>query len=390
MATTVTTPGQLNEAYLQSLKDSGVPESRTIEYKAALPLDTKDSKIEFLADVTAFANTSGGTLYIGIAEEGGIPTAVDGIAISDTDKYIQHLENLLRDGVQPRLSPVIECVPLASGNYVVVVKVQRSWARPHRVTIGGHAHFYERHSTGKAPMDVGQLRTAFLMADSVNQQAKQFRIDRVSGLLAGESPGKLRDFPKVILHIVPAVAFDPATRIDMSVFGDYGHSLAEPMRWSGGYSSRFNFDGALAYCDLKDELISYTQVFTNGIIEAVAANMLTPDGLNIPSHLFEEILVKSLRRYAKLLHTLELEPPYFVMLTLTGVKGFRMGVGSGYFSDAGAEIDRDLLLVPEILIENADFDPAQALRPIFDAVWNAAGWEGSLNYNEDGTWKLQA
>jgi hypothetical protein len=26
------------------------------------------------------------------------------------------------------------------------------------------------------------------------------------------------------------------------------------------------------------------------------------------------------------------------------------------------------------------------LRPLFDAVWNAAGWERSFNYDEKGKW----
>jgi hypothetical protein len=26
------------------------------------------------------------------------------------------------------------------------------------------------------------------------------------------------------------------------------------------------------------------------------------------------------------------------------------------------------------------------LRPVFDAVWNAAGWERSFNYDENGKW----
>ena len=45
---------------LQNLIVNGVSESKTIEYKSELPLNTGDAKKEFLADVSSFANTSCG------------------------------------------------------------------------------------------------------------------------------------------------------------------------------------------------------------------------------------------------------------------------------------------------------------------------------------------
>jgi hypothetical protein len=31
-------------------------------------------------------------------------------------------------------------------------------------------------------------------------------------------------------------------------------------------------------------------------------------------------------------------------------------------------------------------EPASILRPIFDSVWQSAGFNGSFNYNKDGKW----
>ena len=48
---------------LNRLIANGVAESRTLEYKRDLPNPKdKDSKREFLADVTSFANSQGGDL----------------------------------------------------------------------------------------------------------------------------------------------------------------------------------------------------------------------------------------------------------------------------------------------------------------------------------------
>ena len=52
-------------------------------------------------------------------------------------------------------------------------------------------------------------------------------------------------------------------------------------------------------------------------------------------------------------------------------------------------IDRDVLLLPEILIsEHIDRieDTARMLRPLFDTLWQASGRSGSPNYDQEGNW----
>ena len=63
----------MEEADLQRLIDDGVPEGREIDYKLELAVATDQEKKEFLADVSSFANTVGGVLYIGIKEESLLP-----------------------------------------------------------------------------------------------------------------------------------------------------------------------------------------------------------------------------------------------------------------------------------------------------------------------------
>jgi hypothetical protein len=64
-----------------------------------------------------------------------------------------------------------------------------------------------------------------------------------------------------------------------------------------------------------------------------------------------------------------------------------MGVDTSRFhSSFTYPIDRDALIIPEIIVENYECNPAEVMRPLFDAIWNAAGWERSRNYNETGQW----
>ncbi len=54
--------------------------------------------------------------------------------------------------------------------------------------------------------------------------------------------------------------------------------------------------------------------------------------------------------------------------------------------EGAAPIDRPVLVLPDVLIEDYTVNVPTALRPIFDAVWNATGFDRSFNYDEAGNW----
>jgi len=107
---------------------------------------------------------------------------------------------------------------------------------------------------------------------------------------------------------------------------------------------------------------------------------------------FERYVFRALAGHLALQERLGVDPPVLVMLTLLGVRGYRMTVSPPDF-DAGTPIDRDDLVVPEILFEDYETDPqavAGRMRPAFDAVWNACGFARSPNYGLDGLWREDA
>jgi hypothetical protein len=44
------------------------------------------------------------------------------------------------------------------------------------------------------------------------------------------------------------------------------------------------------------------------------------------------------------------------------------------------------MLVPEAVLETFDDDLGSILKPLFDVVWNAAGYPASLNFDREGNW----
>jgi schlafen family protein len=110
----------IGEPDIQAFKDAGVQEGQTLEFKRDLPGTRDEDKREFLADVSSFANTDGGDMIYGVAEDQGVITDIVGASSPDFDAEILRLENLVRDGVSPRMNAafrVVSCGKTAGGTY---------------------------------------------------------------------------------------------------------------------------------------------------------------------------------------------------------------------------------------------------------------------------------
>lgn len=384
----------ITELDLQSLVDNGTSEGKMIEYKASLPDDSYDSKKEFLADVSSFANAAGGYLVFGIVAENGIPVDLAGLPSIDPDAEILRLENMLRDNIEPRIPGVsMRPVPLSQGTVTIIVRVPCSWAQPHVVRFKKHWRFYSRNSAGKYPLDVSEVRAAFALSETVAERIRLFRTERLGKIVAGETPVMLEENAKIVLHMVPFGAFHPlSARIDLSILG---HDVwpVKPINSPRVADCRYNFDGLVTYSQSRTAPArSYVQLFRNGAIEAVDASLLRAvrdQPLSIPGKAYESELVGKLQEYLLIQGRLDVAPPVFVMLSLLGVSGYIMAVARqlDHSRDCAYQIHLDALVLPEVIVEDFDANPAQVLRPAFDSVWNATGWPRSMNYDEAGEWR---
>lgn len=375
----------IEESHLQSLVNS-VPEGRQIEYKLQLPGNSDQDIVEFLKDVSAMANTLGGDILYGVREgkdAGGntLAVAVEGISGEDADKVKQRLETFIRNSIKLRLiGHRIEPIRLANGNQVFIVRVPRSWNAPHVVEYGKHWRFYYRNSAGSHPMDVTELRHAYSLADTLSQRLEEFRLERLAKIASDEAIKGA----KVVLHIQPFSSVDPAATIDFARTRSFGRYLFIPEYYSS-INQRVNFDGHLEYVEWGGRH-NYVQIFRTGKIEAVTPD-LVKDGV-ILIKWFEERLIKTTQTYLTLLKDLGVAAPLMLNLTLLGVNGHKLK-SSEYVVSVRAEraaIDRDDLLIPGQLIQSLEEKPERILHTSFNAVWNAAGFDESLNYDENENW----
>jgi hypothetical protein len=234
-----------------------------------------------------------------------------------------------------------------------------------------------------------ELRAAFALSETTAEHVRNFRIDRLAKVVSGETPAMLEEGAKMILHIIPLCAFDPGAKFDVnSLTSDL--SRIQPI-YTTSWGHRFNFDGVLSYSASPQSPFShsYLQVFRNGAIEAVETLLLDDryGKHTIPSIAYEAELLKALPRFLSIQKQLSVEPPLFIMFSLLGVKGYTMAVDQiRFFGLEPHAIERDALLVPEVMIERFEVNPAEIMRPIFDAVWNATGYPRSMNYDNGGKW----
>jgi hypothetical protein len=384
---------------LQELITDKVQEGKTIEYKQAMyRLDHPDEKErdkqkeELLKDVSSFANTIGGHLIIGMAEDKGVPTDILGVELQNPDDENKRLHQLIETWLEPRISCAIQPVEKEAGKYVLVIRVQPSMVSPHRVVYQRQfGQFWARNSAGAYRMDTSELRRAFTLSESIYEQIKQFRRERVRQVLNGETPVPFGDKSTAILHLLPLDSF--ATKLSFSV-SDLQSQIARlrPPTAQRSHSHRINLDGIVAHwgggATGNVSNTAYTQLFRNGIIEAAVCDIVgtVTDWHFLRIKEIEAELPQRLPDYLGCLRALGVQPPIYCFVTLTQVKGVfiaddrcrRLG------KPLTPPIDRQVLFLPEALIDDLSVEPSAILTPLFDMIWNAAGYEKSFTSDSDG------
>ena len=307
-------------------------------------------------------------------------------ALELVDAVILKLENSIRDGIAPRIPGIAtRAISLSNNRVVIIFRIPRSFSQPHMITFKNASKFYARNSAGKYPMDVGELRTAFTLSQNTTDRIRSFRHQRLEMISSGETPINMNQGAKIVLHIIPIGAFDPASNFDVASLKQH---LPSPLS-GNGWEYRYNFDGLLTTWQSQ---LSYAQTFRNGIIEAVDDYLLRTSDRNnslvIPSVQYEKKVIEKSLEYIFFQQKLGVEPPFFIMLSLLNVKGYLMSIPmlSMHFPGYNHPIDRDNLLMTEVMIEDFNFEPSKILKPTFDTVWNACGYPGSLNYDDSGNW----
>ena len=267
----------------------------------------------------------------------------------------------------------------------MIVRTRKSWNSPHRVKLSGHGHFYGRNSSGAYQLDVGELRTAFTLSEHIAERIRAFRADRLLKVEAGQTPVPIVTAVTMVFHLVPLTAFSSSPPIRIS-FDRNERNAFTPLGCSG-WSTNVNLDGYVSFTDRTQDSNAYTQVFRSGMVESVA--VFEPyEGYppSLPSGWIEGQLIQALPVFAQALVNKDVEPPYFLFLAFLKARGYQLATSERFLSRTDVLTNRDSLILPEVEIEHVDFDSAAVLRPLFDMLWNAFGYENCQDYDEHGVY----
>lgn len=149
-----------SENRVRNFIDSGIEESLTIEYKSAEALGSSDyHKTEITKDVSAMANSAGGTLVYGIREHSDPERRHLPEQITPVDRTMfprEWLEQVI-NSIRPRIEGiVINSVQLESGenDVVYIVEIPQS----HTAHQANNHRYYKRFNFQSVPMEDYEVR----------------------------------------------------------------------------------------------------------------------------------------------------------------------------------------------------------------------------------------
>lgn len=116
-------------------------ESEVVELKAQVIGD-------ICKEIIAFANSKGGTLYIGVEDNGNV------VGVSDTDQVMLQLSNMVRDSIKPDVTMFVHYeTQSVDGKSIIVVTIQKGTDRPYYLGSKGlkPSGVYVRNGTSTDP-----------------------------------------------------------------------------------------------------------------------------------------------------------------------------------------------------------------------------------------------
>ncbi len=383
----------ITAADLQGLIDNQVPESPYIEYKLEV-FDKRDDKkrLQFLGSISGFSNGVGGDLLIGVKAVNGIPVELVGLEQAEADGETLRIQQIVGTSIEPQVRMTIRPIFLPNGRTILIIRLPQSWTAPHGIKKNDHYCFYRRNSAGRSPMTIPELRTSFSLTSTIAEHTRRFRAQRLTVLRQAQWGFPYRDEPLVVLHLVPFSSGFGTLNVDIASLRNLWRM--SPHKKENGCVQegdvRYNLDGVLMH--VPDGATWHTQLFRDGSIEHATTHW-TGDSRNqgyIDAFTLQVTLVNILPRFLGLQLTAGVTPPVTAILSLLNVANFKLNMRQGmlYQELSDHQIDREELLLPEVIVEDFKANPKTILKPVFDSLWNAAGMKNCPYYKDSGEWPL--
>jgi hypothetical protein len=378
---------RIAEADIQRLISMGVAESPYLDYKQETYGDAGADRSEFLADISSFANTLGGDLVVGIAEENGLPIALTPF-VGDCDAEKRRLEQIALSGLEPRIPNLrIHSVPIAAGGHLIIIRVPRSFIPPHRVVARDSNRFWARAGSTKYQPNVEQLRRLFNDAPHIAERIRAFQTDRLIKISAGETPIPMNRIGKLVLHVIPVPSFADSRLVDIVSALDRNHLPTPLDELYLPAIGAVNLDGYVNHAAAASgQRQAYAQFFRNGAIEGVG-ELRNDDRMHsrFIGGAFTQLIVTHVQQYLEVLRYYDMGLPVYVFLSFCNAMNtvYRYASQEAPWEET-KPLGREIATFPELYVDNFDVDVSTVMRPVFNVVWNAFGRPSCEIYDDQG------
>ena len=263
-----------HQSDIEELFENEVEESLNLEFKRAGSLSKKNSsKKEIGKDISAFANSDGGIIIYGIAEENHIakrPSFIDGNEFTK-----EWLEQIINTNIQRRITD-LRIFPIRFGEEIkqtiYVVKIPSSKHAPHMCSRDNR--FYRRYEFESIPMYEYEVRNLYNRKDKTDLEIKDPQFSK--GTLNKKRDGGISN-QEIILKL-------GIENISNSIEKEYKLEMEVPSQFRSGYESKLNFhhrrngtDGNYYYTFYKADPLFQGETTSFGVAKLI----LTPQNIDL-------------------------------------------------------------------------------------------------------------
>lgn len=240
-------------------------------------------------EIVAFANSEGGTIYVGVSDDGEV------VGIEDSDKSGLQVSSMVHDNIKPDLSMFVSYRTLNfDGKEVLSIDVERGTNRPYYLANKGlrPEGVYIRHGLSSIPASDSTIRNMIKETDGdVYESLRSINQDLTFNSCENELKNRNIDFKEQALKLVSndglytnlglLLSDQCPYTIKAAVFEDYDQSL---------FKDRNEFSGSL----LKqlEDVYSYIDKYNNN--RSTFDKLWRIDSRDYPEKALREALLNSI------------------------------------------------------------------------------------------------
>lgn len=260
-------------------------ETEIIELKGIVTDDIKK-------EIVAFANASGGTIYVGVENDGSVT------GVNSADKTIQQISNMVRDAIKPDVTMFVHYDIIKTNDKTVVkIDIQRGTQRPYYLATKGlrPEGVYVRQGTSSAPSTDTAIRQMIKETDGDSFEAMR-SLEQELTFTAAEKEFSIRnlEFNEPQRQTLKLISSDGIyTNLGFLLSDECSHTVKVAV-FEGTdqsvFKDRREFSGSL-FKQLEDV---YSFIDLNNPIKATFNKLLRIDSRAYPDVAVREALLNSL------------------------------------------------------------------------------------------------